>query len=561
MKSNGSRQALKNAVLVALVISSMFFLLMFALFLMKVSTTTSSYTAGGVTAPLQFFYNALHDRLFQTSFYAHGAAKDAGILINPLAHLHYHAIHTYFSTVVYAPIWGIWPNVYWLYILSILVNFTALALFAIYTIRRQQSGPYRIKIAFALAMLLGSGYLFTFQQNGQLLLFGGPFLVAAVYFFNTRHLLLFLFFLICWSLVSEDATMVGFTFCIYIALFEKNAKKYAAFGLLITAVWLILSLFAIQPAARDYVQTADSNTAVAVGKHVLSFSLSSLLTRFTDFAPIIIFILAFGLNRLLFGKSDWSWYRVLGLAIIAPAPHLAQSLVVGAGHHLAPAIIFQYITFVLMLASTSDHIREDMTRLTQKLILCFVVFLIYMMGSTRVLISNIPDPILVKIYSYVGKLDLAKKINLTKEERIKNIELINVVREIPAKNSLVYLANYSVEGFIANRSDIWAFPERYDVADYLIIERNGQQASYSITSTTGNVGANQYSNHKVSSSGDQIISEQLVQQIINELVVDRQIYKVVRNEPHVVLLERMQKMPIVSDPRTKNLGWLNQIFK
>ena len=156
---------------------------------------------------------------------------------------------------------------------------------------------------------------------------------------------------------------------------------------------------------------------------------------------------------------------------------------------------------------------------------------------------------------------MIEKINLNKEERAKNTDLINVVREIPPQNSLVYLANYSVEGFIANRSDIWAFPERYDVADYLIIERNGQQASYSITSTTENIGANQYSSYKVSSSGDQIISEQLVQQIINELVVDRQIYKVVRNDPHVVLLERMQKMPIVSDPRTKNLGWLDQIFK
>ena len=529
-------------------------------FFSNLSTTISQYSAGGVTAPHQLFYNFLHDRPFQTSLFAsQETGQSVGFSYNPFAYLHINAIHVYFSAFLFAPIWGLWPNLSWLYGLVIVVNYCGMALFAWKTLNHLSPKSAAIKTAFALSMLLASGFLFTFQQNAQLLLFSGPFLLAAYYFLLTRRKSIFLASIALVCLVSEDAAMVALTFSAYIYFFERDAKSFALASGIFSLTYLAIALFVLQPAARSHLVLSEANTTMVVLKHILDFSPALLTARLIGFFPALFFIPAFGMAYVLFGKSNISWRQLLGLIFLAPLPHWGECAIVGASHHLMPVLVFMFIALVLTLGRIPDTLAASIVSAKQKGAALLCLATIFMAGSFRTLISNLPDQLLLPAYKLAGMAGKANRIEQNLVEQQSNRRVLKAIEKLPKTSSLVYLTNSSIEGFIAGRSDIWAFPDYYDLADYLVIQPNAHQAFFSLDTNTHQNIAQAIKNGKRVDAGATITRE-LAQSITKLLVEETRTHRVIEDDSAVTILERIQKNPIPNPPSTIGFGWKSNLF-
>ena len=127
-------------------------------------------------------------------------------------------------------------------------------------------------------------------------------------------------------------------------------------------------------------------------------------------------------------------------------------------------------------------------------------------------------------------------------------------------------ANSSVEGFIANRTHIWKFPDYLEQADYVLIQPqarqsffDGKKAESALYADLIKPGA---AEHYFSSSDQGVITNDLVVTIREELVSARDLYRIVIDNDEVILLERIVKVPsLIVPPSTLGFGWLPNVFK
>lgn len=543
-------------------LSGIFFVSMLAFFFFNLGTTTSPYSIGGVTAPHQFFYNFMNGRMFQTSLFASQlTGESVGFSHNPYAYLHTYAIHVYLTPFLFAPLWSLWPNLPWLYGVVFLVNYGAMALFAWKTLRNLSPQSFRIKFLAAIGGLMASGFLFTFQQNAQLVMFSGPFVLAAFYFLLTRQKAPFLLSMMLLCLISEDAAMVAVTFSAYIYLFEKDARSYALLSGTFAIVYLALVLLVVQPAARSELVLTGSTTTMVVLRHILDLDPSAIGMILMGLAPVLFFLPAFGIAYVLFGKPDISWVQLAGLVLIAPLPHWGECVVVGAGHHLMPVVVFAFAAFVFMLGRTAE-IQPDVAVLPGKkvaMLLCLSA--IFVAGSFRVMITNLPDQILLPLSKLAGKSQKVQVLQVNATEGKSNKKLIAAVASLPESASLTYFTNSSVEGFIAGRSDIWKFPDNYDLTDYLVVQPDARQSFYSVAVKEHQNLAEALATGKHAEFDDAYIPEALVKTMVRDLVVEKRSHRVMVEEPGLVILQRVQRHRIYVPPSTVGLGWLTNVFR
>ncbi len=485
-----------------------------------------------------------------------------GFSHNPYAYLHTYVIHVNLTPFLFAPLWSLWPNLTWLYGVVFLVNYCAMALFAWKILRFLSPQSFRIKMLAAIGLLMASGFLFTFQQNAQPLMFGGPFVLAACYFLFTRKRLGFLVSLMLWCLISEDAAMVAVTFCFYIFLFEKDARSYAIQGGALAIIYLALVLLVIQPAARSELVLTGSTTTMVVLRHVLNFDPSAIGGLLIGFAPVLFFLPAFGIAYLLFGKPNISWVQIAALALIAPLPHWGQSAVVGATHHLMPVVVFTFAAFILMLGRTADIHPSAVVLSRKKSAILLCASAIFAAGSFRVMISNLPEPVLLPLYKLAGKTKKAQQIEGSAEDERSNRKLIAAVETIPKTRSIGYLTNSSVEGFIAGRSDIWKFPDYYDLTDYLIIQTNARRSFYSAEAKENQSLSVTLAKGKYVDFYDATtIKAEFAKAIIRDLVDEKKSHRVMVDDPDLVLLERIERRQMYTSPTTIDFGWVSNVLR
>jgi len=551
----------KRFVLCLVLLSGILYVLMMAFLFFNLSTTTSEYSVGGVAAPHQFFYNFTHDRPFQSSLYASkGAGASVGFSYNPFAYIHIYVIHVYLTPFFFAPLWNLWPNLYWLYGLIFLVNYAGMAFFTWKIIKYLSPNSFKIKTAAAIGFLMFCGFLFVFQYKAQLLLFGAPFIMAAYYFLLTRQRSMFFVSMMLLCLISEDAAMVVVTFALYIYFFERGARAYAYVAGSFAIVYLAVVLLIVQPAARhDLVLTALATTIVVL-KHIQNFFPPDLGKLIFEYLPVLLFLPAFGIVCLLFGKPKVSWVQVGGLVLIPPLPHWGECAVVGSGHHLMPVIVFMFAAFVLVLGRTPDIQPNGYTFSRQKAALLLGLSAIFLLGNLRFSSYNLPDQIRMPIYKLLGNREMMLKMEQNFAERRGNRRVIEVVERVPKENSLVFLTNCSVEGFITGRSDIWKFPDYYDSADYLVIQPNAHQAFFSFPTKGYRSFREALAEGRVATSDDAVISAEMTKAIVRYLVAEAKSHRVAVEEPEVILLERIKKHPINIPSTTIGFGWIQNVF-
>ena len=536
-------------------LASVFSLVMMLFFFINLNSFSSDYTAGGVTATVQFFYNFLSDRPFQTSLYA----IDQGLgFHNPYAYLNTYAIHVNVMPFLFAPIWNLWPNLTWLNGMVFLVNYASMAFFAWKTLQFLSPGSYKIKALAAIGLAFSSGFLFTFQQNAQFLLFATPFMLAAYYFLVTRQKPMFMVSMLLLCLISEDAAMVALTFSSYIFLFERDARKFAYWGGAISITYLAIALFIVQPAARAELELTSSTTALVVINHILTFK-PDFGVILIGLAPALFFLPAFFIAVIMFGNPQLPWIRIEGLVLLAPLPHWGESVVVGASHHLIPVLCFLYAGFVTVIGKTPDSATATQEFSKQKALLVLGLTALFLAGTLRILISNVPENLLPPVYDLVGKHEKARKIEQGIEYRLLNRRVVEAVRQIPKGNSLTFLTNSAVAGYIADRSDIWPFPYYFDVVDYLVLQPGVSQSFYSFPQMDNQDLKASVGQGKFSSANDLTISPDSVRAIVRHLVENEKTHRIALEEPGLVLLERIEKKPLYIPPSTLGFGWIHNV--
>lgn len=509
----------------------------------------------------------LNGYYFNTSLFASElTGQSVGFTNNPFPYLHYFAIHTHVSPFIFAPLWGIWPSLYWLYGLILCVNYVSLFVFTILTLRNLSPSAYKLKVVLALTLLLSSGFLFTFQQYAQLLLFFTPFILGAIYFLWTDKKKYFVLCVILSILISEDAALVVLTFSIYIFFFERNRRSYGATAGVLSIVYLGTVLFIIQPAARYYLGSSEPNTVLVVLRSILDLSLSSVLGRIWGLAPALIFIFTIPIICLFFSRAQVPWKKVIAMAILPPLPHWGECVVVGATHHLAPVVVFMYAALIMALGAMKDESVVGTSLTPRKVSLIILVFILFSVCNLRVLISNVPLSILKPLYSALGFNARVTKINDRLSEEPKNKNIIEILDAIPRSSTLVYLTNSSIEGFLADRTHIWKFPDHLEDADYILIQPSGRHSFFD-----GNRAQSQdyrdLLNPKVaekyfSESDLGVITDALSTKVKVELANVSKLYTILKDTDDVLLLERNIKLPrVMPHKSTLGFGWIPQIMR
>jgi hypothetical protein len=559
--------SLRNLVASLFIIASLFFTTCIIFFFLDLSSGTSAYTAAGISAPLQLFFNMLSGYYFNTSLFASElTGHSVGFTNNPFPYLHYFAIHTHVSPFIFAPLWALWPNVYWLYGLVLCVNYLSLFIFTILTLKRLSPNSYKIKAALAITLLLSSSFLFTFQQYAQPLLFFTPFILGAIYFLWTKKKNYFIICVILSILISEDAALVVLTFSIYIYFFEHDRRWFAVTSGTLSFTYLMVVLFIVQPAARYYLGSSEANTVIVVLRYVLDVSVSSVLARLWGLAPALFFIITIPIICLLFPKAEVSWKKVVAISILPPLPHWGECIVVGATHHLAPVVVFIYAALIMLLGAIKDKPMISIFISPKTTFLIFLLFALFSLCNLRVLISNVPINILKPLYSALGFNERVAKIDGRLAETVKNKNIIKVLDTIPKDSSLVYLTNSSIEGFLADRTHIWKFPDQVEDADYILLQPSGRQSFFdgrkALSKPYRELIKPAVVDHYFSDSDQGVITPELAATIQTELVDTRKLYKIVKDTEDVVLLERVVMLPPQSPPKsTLGLGWVSQIMR
>jgi len=226
---------------------------------------------------------------------------------------------------------------------------------------------------------------------------------------------------------------------------------------------------------------------------------------------------------------------------------------------MAPVILFVFAALVLVLGKTPDRNAGEVPLPRQRAILLIGITAFFFLSSFRILASNLPDRVILPIYKLAGRKEKAARMEMAFAEQAGNQRVIEVIANIPKENSLVFLTNSSVEGFIAGRSDIWKFPDYYDTADFLVIQPNANQSFFSLPVSADFPTA--LAAGKDAELDDARISEETADAIVHHLVDEKKSHRLVLREPHVVLLERADKKPLNNPPSTVGIGWLPPLLQ
>ena len=510
-------------------------------FFSNLHSTFSDASTAGPAWTMQLFHNILHGRPLQSSLYASLAAgSSVGFSHNPYAYIHTFVIHVNLTPYLVAPVWNLHPTLWWLYTLVFLVNYAGWSYFAWKILQVLSPATAASKTTLAIALLLSSGFFFTLQQKVQPLLFSGPLIFAAIV-------------LLCF--ISEDAALLAGTFCLYVVLFEPSLRRPAAWAGALSLAYLALLLLVVQPAARAELTLLSRTNMAFVLSTLPELTLARLRDLPIQLLPVWGFLPAFAIAVLLFGRPTIRLWRVAGLILLVPAVHWGEIVLVSAGHHLMPVISCLFLAFVIMLGSCADVPASARWLSTSQVHACLVWIGAFLLATLRAVASDVPASLRPSLYCLAGNLAAARAVEQKASEIADNRHVLDIIRTIPPDRSLVFLINSSLEGFIAGRSDLWKFPDHYETADVLVIQRHARHSFFSFSPADDNRVSSAIRAGQPAPLDDAVISEAMVLALVTQLVEQARTHRVAVDDPSVVVLERLEHIPIPVPPSTLGWGW------
>ena len=504
-----------------------------AIFFSQVNSTLSDATWGDVSYYNQLAYNFTHGRPFQTSLYRFGPA----VSDNPLPYLHSFAQHVNFTPYLFLWFYKFMPTVNCLYLLTVLFNVAGFLGIGWLITRRISSDSDRfIFYALSCVMLIcPTPFADVITYKGHFALFGGPLILAAYYFClrNNKFMLVVTGLLLCG--ISEDMAMFMCSFSAYLFIFEKDMRKTALLTGIVAAAYLAFVFLVVQPASQGGLTLAY--TSVVAARINMNYNTRYHHGLFVVALYFIRLAAAFTIMVLFSGlRKEIEWRRPLGLIIIAPASHWFLLLREGPGHHFIPVLVCTFLAFLLITAKLKAR-PVALLRIATAVFICIAVLLV----ASHRLLKRCP--------SYFDSVSIARM----KTNKI----VLKEVAGLPKEAGVSYWTNRGIDAFMTSRNNVWRFPEYFDSADYLVIQKDADQAFFNMKAT-GSIEA-AIKEGKDYDGTDVAMPVEAVKRIKNELVDIRATHEVIAETGHVLILKRKESAKMPSPGFTAGLSWIKNI--
>lgn len=543
------------------VLSALFAAFFYSSFFINFATTLSDYSGFGVVWPHQIFHNFLHGRAFQDSLMAGSSGSNMGYIGNPYAFINTNAIHVHFTPFLFAYIWALHPTLSALYGLIFVWNIAGGIFFTWLIIKKLSPDDYRIKASVAIAVLLGSGLLSVLKTMAQPLLFAGPFCLAAYYCLLEKRRFLFFLNVVLLCMVSEDAAMVAAAFGAYIWFFEPESRSYAVDCLAFSVPYLLLVLFVVQPAARAELIVSEATTTLAIAKYMFRMTMPVFLDNLKSMIPVYTLLPAFFISGFMFGLPEARRLRAVAAMAILPAlPHWGECVVVGGGHHTHPPFVFLYLALLLMIGWAPPAGKGWAARRVSAVTAAATAF--FFLFSFRSVANNLPNSLRPPLYRLAGQPAKAEALerSMMVEEK-SNRAVISAARSLPPEASLVFWTNNRVVGFLVARSAVWEFPEYFDQADYLLIQKDAIDLDYVINPAPWPALREMMKVVKKEDQRNVSMDPVLLKTVADALLYKEGTHKIADENEHILLLQRKTPYKFPSPPTTLGFGWTRNLFR
>lgn len=527
--------------------------LFYASFFANLRSTVSEWTGSGFIWTVQEFHNFLHGRPFQSSFFASLAAGNSvGFTHNPYGFLHAFAIHVNFTPYAFAPLWALSPTPAWLYGLLIAWNLGAgLALIWLLAGPSAEGGDAG-KAAFCGAILIAGGLLSILDQMAQFLLFIGPFLLALQWAVRARRRGLHLAFVVLSCLLAEDAAMVMLCWSAYAWLFEDEGRTFGRDAALFALPYLALVLLLIQPAARAELTLRDTTTTALVIKKLRELTPTLLAANLKSVLPALTLLPAFPLAAALFGVPERRhWVRLGALAVLPALLHWGESACVGGAHHLAPPFFALFLALI-----EAVRLAPGVSARSAAAWAWAGVFLAL---SFRVQAGNLPNGLRPRLYRLAGKMDKAAALQRSLAvEAASNRAVIAAGARVPPERGLVLWTNLRATGFLAARSDVWEFPEYFDQADFLLVQKDAVDLNFAFAAAGSGPlrPALEAVRRQKPNAREFAMDPATLRALSGELSGT---HRVAYEDEHALLLENLRPVAPPSPPTTVGFGWVRNL--
>ena len=514
-----------------------------AVFFYEVNSTLSDATWGDIAHYNQIAYNFTHGRPLQTSVYR----SCAGALWsnNPFPYLHSFNIHVNFTPYLFLWPYKFMPNVNAVYLITILSNVIGFLGIGWLIMRRLSTSKDRFTL-YALAcslFFLALPFTRVVFYKGQYMLFGGPLAIAAYYFYlrRNRFMLLISGLLLCG--VDEGMPLFVFSFSAYLFIFEKEMRRTALLMGITSLVYTVLAYFVIQPACEVGMPIIYANDLVGRLKLHVTGRFGHTENGFIQCTLIFMRIaVALAVMALFSGfKKGADWKRPIGLIVAAPASHWLLYLTEMGQHHPIPVLACIFLAF-LVIASKLELYPVTSVRMAAAVFICSALFL----ANVYLLVKNSPD--------YSDAKSIARMET--------NKAVLRVISALPKDAGISYWTNQGIDAFITSRNDVWRFPEYYDLADYLVIQKDADHTFYRLKEdASGTIEAAIKGGKWYSSDSWISVPAEAVSRIEHELVDAKASHEVVEDNPHMLILKRKEKANLPCPEFTIGLNWVKNIGK
>jgi uncharacterized membrane protein len=429
------------------------------------------------------------------------------------------------------------PNVNGLYLIVILFNIAGFLAGGWMIMKRLSSDKERL-VLYALAWLIlvcALPFADVIAYKGHFALFAGPLILAAYYFCMRKKAVMFVLTGLALCAISEDIAMFMCSFSAYLFIFEKDMRKTAFFMGAVSLSYLVVTFFVIQPACQSGLTLTFPSVVAA------RLSANHGSTYYHGVFVIALYFIriaaAFIIMALFSGLGKWiKWEKPVGMIIVAPASHWFLVLTEGPGHHYIPVLACTFIA-ILLVASRLKLRPVAAWRIWAAVIICSAMLII----SSYKMIRRCP---------HLAAAESAARMRT-------NGEVLRAVKALPEGAGVSYWTNRGLDAFISGRNNAWRFPEYFDSADYLVIQKDADQTFFDMK-PQGDIGA-AVKDGRYYTGTDIVMPQRSVRSIEDELVKIKASHVVDADTGHVLILKRKNSAGLPNPAATSGFGWIEKI--
>ncbi len=559
----------KKNIIVIGIFAAIIFLSFVVAFFFTLNTTVSDFSGGDVQIANQLYYNFFHGRPLQFSVCPERPTE----FYNPYPYLNILTIHSdVLSTAIVAFFYIFHSGINTMYAVFIILNYIGFAFFTFKIIERLSTSDVKLKSILAFSVFLLSGYLNHVIYKGGPQMICGPFILAAYYFLKAEKKTAFFLTIVSLCLIQDDLAIFAITFLIVLLIFEKRCKNAIYLSLAFSVGYIVVWYFMMQPfLRRDLVLVNNKSSSLLLARFqempgiISAWGLNprAFLTVFSGFyLPILAAILIY---RFFVRPGGLPWPKILSFIFLAPAVHWAYGICTLAARHLLLIMVMTYLAFLVFVgAMRFDWKKKMYPAQTAILLIAAGIFLcINFMVMTPALPFS-PRISAWKAVKHLTGIEIFKSDGFRKKMAAddkwrkqipSNKETIKIVNSIPKDRSIVFWGNCSIRGFITDRNDIWFFPLYYDLADFLVIQKDAKYSSSGMEDLKDLNYKEPALREKFYNAVNGAVSDQLTEKIKKELVDNKHTHRVMRDDGYVLILERLARYKFYMPKSSMGFGW------